>query len=380
MRSSTTGFQGSRLREAREARGLSAQSLSELVDVTAPNISHYESNRHAPSPQVLSKLADVLKVSPLYFVKPPRQAGERIVFWRSREKATQLQRAKALQKHCWFLDIVDYQSRFIQFPKVDFPNTEIPADPRMLTPENIEDLAVETRFAWSMGEGPVGNLVGVLEKHGVIVARKSVDAEYLDAFSEWRNEDNRPYITLASDKESDARSRFDAGHELGHMILHRGITLRDFNTSVIHSLMEQQAMRFSGAFLLPAAEFSDDLYSISLDAFRDLKAKWRVSISAMICRAADLGLIDEKQEKRLWMNMSRRKWRKREPGDDQIAPEQPNLIQQGFDMLLENGIVDPQRMAAEIGIRVRDIEDVTGLPEGYLHARDHTPLKFRLAQ
>lgn len=48
-------------------------------------------------------------------------------------------------------------------------------------------------------------------------------ADEIDAFSLWR--DDRPYIFLNTSKSAE-RSRFDAAHELGHLVLHRQGTPR----------------------------------------------------------------------------------------------------------------------------------------------------------
>lgn len=370
-------FQGLRLREAREARALTAVALSELVGVNAAAISHYENGRHVPGSSVFSKLAESLNVPPRMFYMPPRAPRAEVVFWRSRKSATDTQRARPLRRLQWLMDVVDFLSQFIEFPLVSIPGFAGPDDPSELRFEDLEECAANVREEWGLGSGPIGNLVALLEKHGAIVARSEVYAEALDAFSIWRKEDHRPYMTLGSDKQSAARSLIDAAHELGHMLVHRNVQIRDFNKSSLHSLMEKQAMRFAGAFLLPAEAFTNDLYSISLDAFRDLKSKWRVSVAAMISRATDLELINDDQARRLWINLTRRGWRKREPGDDETQPEAPQLLKSAFTMLMDNGVIDPIRLEIELGLRVRDIEAVVGLPDGYLQNQETAPLKFR---
>ena len=370
-------FQGSRLREAREVRGMTATTLAELVDVTPGAISHYENNRHAPPHRTMEQLADKLGVPTSFFLKPPREPLERVLYWRSRHAATKLQRARSYRRHLWLLDIVDYLRGFIEFPDVDLPDLAI-ANPFSLTMEEIDEVSLFVRDALSLGDGPIGDLVAMLEKCGAIVTRAHIGADQLDTFSEWRKEDSRPYITLSADKQSDARSRMDAAHELGHMILHRHMSLRDFNKPAVHSLMENQVKRFAGAFLLPAASFEDDLYSHTLDTFRDLKERWRVSIAGMIYRATDLEIIDKDEARKLWIAMSRRKWRKREPGDDDTPPEEPKLLRQAFDMVLDHGMVDARRIEVDLARRIRDIESVAGLPDRYLQNEGGGPLKFRV--
>lgn len=373
----TSLFQGSRLREAREARGLTASALAELVDVTQGAISQYENGHAAPAPERVKSIAQQLRVDPGLFFKPARPEHERVVFWRSRKAATQSQRSRSLRKHDWTLDVIGFLTRFVEFPAVSFPQFDPPEDIAGLQMEDIEDVAAMTREQWSLGDGPINNLVESIENHGAVVTRTAMDAEHLDAFSEWVD---RPYIVLGSDKDSEARSLFDAAHELGHMILHRDVKSRDFNKPALHALMEKQADRFASALLLPADAFAHDLYAISLDTFRDLKTRWRVAIAAMIYRAREIDIIDDQQAKNLWIGMARRKWRKREPGDDDARPEQPVLVRQAFDMLLDNGMLNPRTLEFELGIPIGDIETVAGLPAGYLNNDRKAPLKFRLVE
>jgi Zn-dependent peptidase ImmA (M78 family) len=65
---------------------------------------------------------------------------------------------------------------------------------------------------------PIGNLIGLLETHGVRVFSLSENTAAVDAFSFWR--DQKPYISLNNFKTAE-RSIFDAAHELGHLVMHR---------------------------------------------------------------------------------------------------------------------------------------------------------------
>ena len=65
----------------------------------------------------------------------------------------------------------------------------------------------------------------------------------------------------------------------------------------IYRRIEQQAHRFARAFLLPLPSFADDLFGVSLDAFRALKPKWNASIAMMIFRARDAGLAIQEAER-----------------------------------------------------------------------------------
>jgi len=51
-----------------------------------------------------------------------------------------------------------------------------------------------------------------------------------------------------------------------------------------------------------------------------------VSIAMMIVRCGHLGLIDQSQGKRLWINYNRRGWRDEEPFDGTLKAEEPRVF------------------------------------------------------
>ena len=185
-----------------------------------------------------------------------------------------------------------------------------------------------------------------------------------------------PYVILGTDKASAVRSRYDASHELGHMILHRKIPPEALRNAATFKLVEKQAHRFAGAFLLPADTFADDLYISGLQTYLALKAKWQVSIAAMLMRSSQLNLISPDRAQRLWRNLARRGWRVREPLDDELPIEEPSLVRDSFKLLLNKRIVVPGAIEAQLGIRLHDIEDVCGLQQGTLDQRVAPVLLF----
>jgi Zn-dependent peptidase ImmA (M78 family) len=266
----------------------------------------------------------------------------------------------------WLREIVEYLRRYIKFPKKNVPDFGISeGKPSQIDAEYIDELAAEARRAWGIGDGPIPNMAALLEKNGVVVARHDLDSNKLDAFSEWNRHDETPYVILNSEKASAVRSRYDAGHELAHLLLHRGVTQATLNTRSMFSLMEEQANRFSGAFLLPESTFTKDLHSLSLDSLRVLKPKWRVSVGVMIKRVAHLGLVSESEERRLWINYGRRGWRRREPLDDQLAEEQPRYIRRCIELLIEKDVVPREELPFRLALPAQDIENLIGLPSGF---------------
>ena len=111
----------------------------------------------------------------------------------------------------------------------------------------------------------------------------------MDAYSSFDSASATPYVTIAYDKNSAVRSRFDMAHELGHLVLHRELDHRVVGNPVHHKVIESQANAFAAEFLMPSDSFAADLRVISLDALKGLKRRWGVSIGAMLHRLPDLG-------------------------------------------------------------------------------------------
>jgi Zn-dependent peptidase ImmA (M78 family)/transcriptional regulator with XRE-family HTH domain len=366
MRVGTPGFSGSRLREGREARGFTAAALARELQVSPQSVSLYESGAASPSPDVAQRLCTVLDLPLAFFLRPPRTGREACLFFRSMASATRLARASATRRYGWVQDIVLYLSEFLDFPPVSFPDPSYPADPTRLSDADIEYAAGATRRFWRLGAGPISNVVFLLENNGAIVVRDQFGVETLDAFCESSSQGDQPIIFLGADKRSAVRSRMDAAHELGHIVLHRHVARERMRHTADLRLMETQAQRFAGAFLLPATSFGEEFVLPTLEVLQALKPKWLASIGLMLKRSEDLGLLAAETSRRLWASVARRGWKQKEPMDDMLPVEQPRLLRQSFDLLIQEGIQRPGDIRMRLALHPRDIEDLSGLPTGFL--------------
>lgn len=378
MKRGTPWFVGARLKEAREARGLTATALAEILGVSRQAVSQYENEQQSPRPEVMANIEQVLNLPPTFFSRPvPEQMPEaRRIFYRSMNSATKLARVRVERRYEWLTEIADYLREYVSFPPVRYPRFVVPRDPRELSWEDVEDFAARTREFWGLGDGPISNVVWLLENNGAVVTRGMVEADELDAFSEWQEETGTPYMFLGADKESGPRSRYDAAHELGHLVLHRNIDPRHITNKTTFKVIENQAHRFAGAFLLPALAFSNDFSVANLDAIRALKPKWKVSVAMMVYRSIDLGLVDKEQARRLWINRTRRGWRLKEPFDDQLLVERPRLLKRAFSMLVEEGIQSHEDIRAALPYSVGDIVELAGLPAHFLE-KESVPISLK---
>lgn len=192
--------------------------------------------------------------------------------------------------------------------------------------------------------------------------------ERVEAFSFWNGA--RPFVFLASEKESAARARYDVAHECGHLVLHRGVGQEDVEDPKVLRRIEDEANRFAGALLLPRQSFPNEVFTTRLDAFVELKMRWKVSIQAMVYRCKDLGVFDEYQITNLYKQISARKWRTKEPLDDPNSNplEQPKLLRRAVSMVLDANRKTPDDLAAELALAPGIIETLCNLDEGTLSA------------
>lgn len=360
-------FNGERLTQARNARGLTAVCLADMVDVSPATISLYEKGTRKPRQALLDRLSCVLNVRAEFFLRAiPMERPSSRVFFRSMSAATKSARARVTARYEWMLELVGYLLEFFDFPDTHLPAVDLPADFRRIDADTVETVADHVRQEWALGAGPVGNVVRALESNGVIAWRTAFEAATLDAFSECRVP--HPVIVLASDKDSYYRSRLDAAHELGHLLLHRAVDSKSLSRAQDFKLLEIQANRFASAFLMPALSYSNELSSVSLDTFRSLKSKWNVSVAAQIARSRQLDLVNDSQARRLWINLSRRGWRRKEPMDDSTPPEEPGLVARSVRMLVDSDVRTGEQIARDLGLSARELEKLAGVGIGVLSA------------
>jgi len=129
--------------------------------------------------------------------------------------------------------------------------------------------------------------------------------------------------------------------------------------------------------LLPRQSFPNEVFTTRLDAFVELKARWKVAIQAMVYRCKDLGIFDEYQITNLYKQISARRWRTKEPLDDpeRHPIEQPRLLRKAVEMVFAAERKRPEDFRAEIALAARVIEALCNLDDGALATEEPVPLQ-----
>lgn len=154
-------------------------------------------------------------------------------------------------------------------------------------------------------------------------------------------------VLLSPASQDRARSRFDAAHELGHLVLHP-------DTEPGSKIVERQAHAFAAEFLMPAAEISRQLpRRIDWPTLHELKQHWQVSLRALVYCAHTLGRLSSASFRRANQQLSM--WGLPERGD--LGPaERPELLGRAKGLMVENGIdFDGILTAGRITAEVADI-------------------------
>lgn len=363
MKRGTNGFEPERLVQVLAARRLSQVQLATMVGVSPPTISKWRSGQQSPEPETLERLASVVNVSASWFARPV--VGETTApLFRSNASAHVAARSMLKARLEWVQEVANILEEFVDFPSVHLPERDF-REPDQISYSDIEAAAQECRDVWRLGSGPIPDVALALENAGVVLAREETGVSQIEGLSAWSNLLARPLVLLAADKGNGFRSRFDAAHELGHLVLHRHISKT--SEPERHKELERQAHQFAGAFLLPAQSFAAEVrMPVTLDNLLLLKQRWGVSVAAMIMRLEALEIIDASEKLTLFKRRSARWGVKAEPGDDAWPPEQPRLLKRTIELLITAGIVPREGIARHLGISDRDVESLCGLPSGYL--------------
>lgn len=354
LRSAQALFDGKRLTHARLSRGMTKKILAEHVKVTPAAIGQYEQGTSSPSVVVLGQLSLALGYPPSYFEygRPQFEISHEECHFRRLRSTSKLERSVVLARAELLMELVDLlEKRNLRFPLVNIPDDLSSLDGSAV---QIEEVAVEVRKRWGLGIGPIDNMVRLLESKGCIVTRLPSDSKCVDAFS--TRMVKRPLVVLNSYKDDVERSRYDASHELGHLIFHH-------DAEPGSRVVEEQANRFGASFLMPAKAIKRELpKKLVWHKYIELKKRWKVSLAALVRRARDVSVISDATYKRAMVQYSSSGWRRGEPGS-LFQAEQPTVISRALSLLERRYGIDQIQLSNDLCIYPTDLRLLASVQE-----------------
>lgn len=315
---------------------MTKQELAAKSGISARSLTWYERGDRTPSEESAHSLATALGFPLSFFSAPePASISSESASFRSLAKMTARQRDSALASGELAIELDDWLTR--RFTR---PDPRVP-DLRQVDPEAA---AEAVRAEWRVGMRPIQNMVHLLEAYGVRVYSLMYEGREVDAFSLWRGD--TPFIFLNTSPEKTAeRLRFDAAHELGHLVLHR-------HGSPTGKEAEAEADRFASAFLMPRAEVIAHAPRYATpEVIIRLKRRWGASAMALTYRLHSLRLISDWHYNQLCIHF-RSKYGAAEPAG--MARESSQVLAKMLTALREDGI-SRAKLAAELSIHPEDL-------------------------
>jgi Zn-dependent peptidase ImmA (M78 family) len=325
-----------RLAAARKRRGWTLTKLAQETGLSRASLSTYENQHQDPTPQTLATLAAALGVAEKFLTGDDlEEIPVDAVSFRALSKMTARTRDRGLSSGRIAILINDWLEERFDLPVPDVPT---------LTGRAPELAAQEVRARWGLGEQPIGNLVHLLEAHGVRVFSLTDATKDLDAYC--LNWQGQPFIFLSREKSGE-RHRFNAAHELGHLVLHG----EDKTPNGPEA--EAEANQFAAAFLMPkAGVLAQGLHNAHVQRILHAKKRWNVAAMAMAHRANELGLMTEWAYRTVCVDLSRMGYRRGEPGG--IPHESSQLLTKAMQQLRAHGL-GVHSIAADLGLNTTEV-------------------------
>lgn len=358
-------FNNTRFALARKRRGLTKRALAKEVGVTDRSITAYESGETVPESQTIEKIANALRFPvKFFFADDVEELPVEVASFRALTKMTAAQRDIALSAGSVALML----SRWIE-SKFDLPLPDFPEDYRISANDSHsvgskqvssegdqfpgfnqindpESAAEMLRCYWDLGELPIKSMIALLESKGVRVFSLSVDAREVDAFSMWY--DGTPFVFLNTKKTAE-RCRFDAAHELGHLVMHR-------HGAPQGQEAEKEANAFASAFLMPRRSvLANAPRTATLKGLIAHKKFWNVSAAALNYRLHSLGLTTDWTYRTLCIDLAKL-GRDHEPESSPFESSQ--ILKKVFASLREDGI-SKSDVAKELLIQPEELDELT---------------------
>jgi Zn-dependent peptidase ImmA (M78 family)/DNA-binding XRE family transcriptional regulator len=330
-------FNPSRLTVARKRRGFTKIEFAKRMGIALRSFKAYELGEYPPPQDVLGRIVSVSGFPVEFFfgdtLDEPREES---ASFRSMSRMKSYQRDMALSQGAIALHLNSWLEERFELPPVDVPNLRHESSP--------EAAAEALRHHWNIGELPINNMIHLLESKGIRIFSLAVDALEVDAFSMWK--EATPFIFLNTAKTAE-RSRHDAAHELGHLVLHR-------HGGPVGRRAEEQANAFASAFLMPRSSILAHVPRFpSLATLVKLKKIWQTSVAALTYRLHALGILSDLEYRMLYIQISKNRYRTREPNP---IPRETSQVLPKILAALREGGCSRSTVARTLGIPQSELE------------------------
>lgn len=303
---------------ARESRGLTQTEFADRLGISQGQVSKVEMGMQAMPEGVLARAATVLNYPEALFcaTDPVYGAGPNDLYHRKRQSTS-----AGLMRQI-YAQINLRRIQVARLLKSVAMSCNVPRYAVEETDAGDVGIAAMIRSMWHLSPGPIDNLTGLFERAGAIVVPCNFGTLKVDGFSQWLP--GHPPMFFMSTTAPRSRWRWTLAHEFAHLVMH----------SMPNEDMERQADRFASEFLVPAGDVRQQFQILSgyrraddvLSRLVELKLIWKVSMQALLTKAADMGVISQALVTSTWKRLNQLGYRRNEPFEHKLPLEQPTSL------------------------------------------------------
>ncbi len=303
-----TSFNPILLKLVRLALGKSQKDFAMRLAVKQAVLSKYENGIVSPSEAVLAKLTQCTPYPQDFFFQAATELPSGLVFHRKRNSLPASLRER-----------IESEVRLRSMDVIAVcKDADVCSDTLERGGRSAIDMAQALRKAWHLDDKPIGNLMALLEEHHIVILKFDFGTDKLDAFFMPLPNGIICIALNANEAFSADRQNFSLAHELGHALLHK--------EQVQDDTLEKEADAFAAEFLFPQAaakeEYTSDFTFLRL---KELKAKWQISMQAILFRWHKLNLLESRLYRRYYIYFSSQGYRKHEPPCG-VEHQSPSLL------------------------------------------------------
>jgi len=321
-----------RFKSARLMNGFSLQDLADAMGGTLSRqaLHRYEKGEVIPDAEKINRLSKALNVSFDYFFRTTKVEFSDIEY---RKLSRMSQKDVAIINET----TKEYLSRYLELEEIiglshSFDNP-LKDFGEVTTYEQVNQAANLLREKWSLGNGPIFNIVELLEDKNIKVVKLNVDEDF-DGLQTLVN-GCIPVVAYNERKANKPdRIRFTLLHELAHLLLVLGDVTEKQKETLCH--------QFAGAVLLPEvtikAELGNHRTRLSTLELGNIKKQYGISMQAIVMRAKVCGIINDNYTKHFFFLIRQQNWKVDEPVEYQGVEESNRFEQLLFRALIEEQI------------------------------------------
>jgi len=360
-----------KLKLARQGIGLSTRRTVERLPkrfaLSHATLANYEKGRSTPPLHVLAALANIYerplnwfleRATPLTNIRY-RNLPSRVRISDRHQFEAEVQR--------WLDAYVAIEQRLNTVLRPEFPDFRASRD------DSPAEVAQQIRRCLKFGAAdPIPSVTEILDQFGIRTIEQATELR-IDGLAAKFGEE---MVVVLNPRVSNDRSRFNAAHELGHVVF------GDCDTEDIveTKASENRAFEFASVFLLPNSKLKEAFTGQSMVRLVQFKEVYGISLAAMFYRAEKLRYITKPTAKRLWVEFTRRGWRANEPGS--VRPDRATRFEQMLESALAEGRISIREAASLAGVRPEEIGDrinaAMGLNKNTLRVDEENPPILRI--